>query len=378
MVRAGPSPLSRALAHTRWAERYTSRGDQDRAAAHFGRALHYTQIGDSKGASFGGQDTPYPDSTTRAIFIGRWEEGKEEAKEKGKQAWAPLSEIYEMRLRDKRLNEVLRGHGSKPQKHPTYRFPDVAAMLDELYKSESSGIKNRAHRRGDWYIHRASETGFICLVPTRLVIPDPPAGVTPEDAADRIDRMITRSVLRADKYDSMLKEGTLIVQDRRYNSVKVKRTGLWGPATELETFAYFDFVLRYPLNDHRYLSEKKASEQLRTLESMNEGHRRSFQSMWTTIPRAYMNAQNEDTEITLTRSYSDQHKDRIYIVKLDNTGHRTSESAESQISDTAHRFPPPMTHTQGPLSSGGPTPLGGEEDRGTQSTTNRPTKRPRH
>ena len=91
--------------------------------------------------------------------------------------------------------------------------------------------------------------------------------------------MITRSVLRADKYDSMLKEGTLIVQDRRYNSVKVKRNGAeWEPATELETFAYFDFVLRSHTFSHRYLSEKKASELLRTLESMNEGHRRSLQS----------------------------------------------------------------------------------------------------
>jgi hypothetical protein len=34
--------------------------------------------------------------------------------------------------------------------------------------------------------------------------------------------------------------------------VKVKRDGVWGPATDYETFAYHDFVSRHPSTLHYY------------------------------------------------------------------------------------------------------------------------------
>lgn len=45
---AGPLAEGRAHAHYRWAERYNDNGDHEKAAAHFGRALDY-----SDEASFG-------------------------------------------------------------------------------------------------------------------------------------------------------------------------------------------------------------------------------------------------------------------------------------------------------------------------------------
>jgi hypothetical protein len=50
MPAAGPLAEDRAHAHYRWAERYHSYGDHEKAAAHFGRALEY-----SYNASFGGK-----------------------------------------------------------------------------------------------------------------------------------------------------------------------------------------------------------------------------------------------------------------------------------------------------------------------------------
>ena len=41
MVRAGQMPLDRAHAHSSWAARYDAQGEPQRAAAHFGRAMHY-------------------------------------------------------------------------------------------------------------------------------------------------------------------------------------------------------------------------------------------------------------------------------------------------------------------------------------------------
>jgi hypothetical protein len=50
MARAGDVPLDRAYAHARWAGRYDAQGNTQRAAAHFGRAMHYAQ----KIQAFGG------------------------------------------------------------------------------------------------------------------------------------------------------------------------------------------------------------------------------------------------------------------------------------------------------------------------------------
>ncbi len=68
MVRAGNMPLDRAHAHARWAGRYEAQGETQRAAAHFGRAVHYAQVAHAFGA---------PKRARKAdlgnIVVGLWE-----------------------------------------------------------------------------------------------------------------------------------------------------------------------------------------------------------------------------------------------------------------------------------------------------------------
>jgi len=281
MVRAGEMPLDRAHAHASWAERYDAQGETQRAAAHFGRAMHYTQMAltvRTQGQAFGAR---------RAVML-----------------------VH------------------RPANPPT---PPTAyaleSTLDELYRHEWGGIRgiviDTVHHEYNnmWYIHRGL-TGALYLVPQRLA--------KDKEAAKSLVQRLTDDP-GYENYKSVVDEGLLIVQDRRERSVRVKRNGgEWEAASDLETFVYFNFVLRHPLRIQNYHSEKGASELRDRMSSGSERQRDFFESRWTTIPREYSTNENEDIQLTIKRDRSG-----IYIGNFGDAGENMS-----QISDVAYRIAP--------------------------------------
>ena len=112
--------------------------------------------------------------------------------------------------------------------------------------------------------------------------------------------------------------------------MQVKRAGVWDPATEIETFAYYDFLVRYPLSFRNYHSEKRALKYDEELSDWLPSSKAAWKSTWTTIPREYTTAEeNEDVQFQITRDASNQRS--IYVANvLDNHNNR-------QISDVAWR-----------------------------------------
>jgi len=51
MPPAGPYAKDRQSAHLKWAAKYNHAGDMHKAAAHFGRAMHYGMIGDQEAST---------------------------------------------------------------------------------------------------------------------------------------------------------------------------------------------------------------------------------------------------------------------------------------------------------------------------------------
>jgi hypothetical protein len=296
MVRAGDVPLDRAHAHARWAERYGAQGDTLKAAAHFGRAVHYAQAAHA----FGAEPEPSSKRAREAvgdIVVGRWEGGWED----GKEVWTAL---FSERAKRKRMQQVLHGHGGTMRKRSVgapaafvgslYRV--LPGMLDKLYASESSGTKDSVHSYtgGTWYIARCTKTGFVCLVPARLATDAGHARLIVDD--------LGREIILTD-YTLFLKKGLLIVQDQRRGCVRVKRNGVWEHATKIETFTYYDFLLRYPAHFHNYSFEKEArrlDEDLRKSRWV-EGLKRHWKSTWTTIPQEYAASEGEDLKLTIKR-----------------------------------------------------------------------------
>ena len=127
-------------------------------------------------------------------------------------------------------------------------------MLDKMYASESSGIMGSVHPdpRGLWHLHRCESTGIVYLVPGRLA--------TDAHGVRDLVEGVARYQAAAPAYKGALEDGLLIVQDQRRGRVQVKRDGVWEPATEIETFAYYDFLVRYPARVHNYVGEKVVSE----------------------------------------------------------------------------------------------------------------------
>ena len=118
MVRAGNMPLDRAHAHARWAGRYDAQGDQQRAAAHFGRAMHYAQAFGARKRSLEEADSREADSReadsrdareadSGHIVVGLWEGGEE--------AWYKLRDLRypERAAVSRRMQQVFHGHGDK-------------------------------------------------------------------------------------------------------------------------------------------------------------------------------------------------------------------------------------------------------------------------
>ena len=289
MVRAGQMPLDRAHAHARWAERYDAQSDPRRAAAHFGRAMHYAQMVQAFGAPKRESEEGSGD-----IVVGRVEDGAE--------VWSTLqnlsavlgySERREAATKKRRINEALRGHGDVSSRK---RSACPSDMLDKLYASESSGIMGSVHSdtEGLWHIHRSESTGIVYLVPdTRLA-----AG------ADGVRDLVAHYMDPGSAYKDALSEGLLIVQDQRPGSVQVKRGGAWEPATKFETFAYYDFLLRYPQFSHSYHSEKRARELDEELSKLSgsEVLKSNLQWLWTTFPSAYASEQNEAPRLSMSRN----------------------------------------------------------------------------
>jgi hypothetical protein len=240
MVRAGNMPLDRAHAHARWAERYDAQGDAQRATAHLGRAVHYANTA----LAFGSRDLGN-------VGVGMWEHGAE--------AWYTLQDLhrYEGRAaatKRSRMHQVLHGHGPRPRAAAgpaSYVYRVLPGLLDELYASESSGSRDKVHwdAERNWYIHRDRRTLIVYLVPAVLARDE-------GDVSDLVS--IMGNNLTGNPYTEALSEGLLIVQDRRPGCVQVKRGGAWEPATRVETFAYYDFLLRYPSTPRFYHLERGA------------------------------------------------------------------------------------------------------------------------
>jgi hypothetical protein len=253
------------------------------------------------------------------IVVGRWEDGKE--------VWTTLySERLAAATKRKRMQQVLRGHGATkadPKGHkgtaepigPLHRV--LPGLLDALYSSESSGTKDSVHRDpdGNWYIHRDRETALVYLVPATL-------------AGDKDGAKFLVSTMRQIErsYPYALSEGLLIVHDKRLGCVQVKRNGVWEPATRIETFVYYDFLLRYPELFRDYRSGKKASEILAVDEPIDSPS--TVESIWTTIPLEYHTNKNENLRLTLERD------PRRGIYYISNFG---PGSTMYQISDVAWR-----------------------------------------
>ena len=136
-----------------------------------------------------------------------------------------------------------------------------------------------------------------------------------------------RSHTSESPYKYALSVGLLIVQDKRPGCVRVKRAGFWVPATEIETFAYYDFLLRYPRHFHNYQSENREIKRATEMTSGNvrEAIRKSITDSWETVP-AHMNA-SADLALTVNRKLG-----IYYIGNFDDFGRNMS-----QISDWAWR-----------------------------------------
>jgi hypothetical protein len=317
MVRAGNVPLDRAHAHARWAERYGAQGDTQRSMAHFGRAVHYAQKIQAFGTSKRAREEGVGD-----IVVGRLEDGEE--------VWTAL---YSERTKTSRMQQVHRGHGDtgiRKAKATTEAFVgsahrELPDLLDKLYESEISGTKDSVHSYtgGTWYITRCANTGFVCLVPARLA--------TDAGHARRIVDYLGREIIFAD-YKLFLEKRLLIVQDQRRGCVRVKRNGVWEHATKIETFAYYDFLLRYNRHFHNYSFEKQArrlEEDLRKSRSV-EGLKRHWKSTWTTLPQEYATSESEDLKLAIKRA-----RGGISIGHYDDLGQKMPDP----ISDWAWRLP---------------------------------------
>ena len=295
MGRVGNMPLDRARAHARWAGRYDAQGETQRAAAHFGRAAHYAQMAQAFGAPKRGPLGPSGhrprEEGVGDIVVGRWEDGAE--------VWTAL---YSERTKRSRMQQALRGHDGTtrgPNGPAVHR--EIPGMLEKLYASERRGITNRVHsdEAGHWYIHRCYTTGIVYLVPALLA-----AKMAITSIEDGVRSTVEMAARHPFSYASSLEEGLLIVQDQSTGCVRVQRGGAWEPATKIETFAYYDFLLRYPSSLRNYHSEKKARELDDELsKSHNPEVLKSYvKSTWATVPPAYTTTeQNEDLEITITR-----------------------------------------------------------------------------
>ncbi len=155
------------------------------------------------------------------------------------------------------------------------------------------------------------------------------AGTSIEDG---VRSKVEEAVRHPLAYTSTLQEGLLIVQDGRPGHVQVKRNGAWEHAAKLETFAYYDFLLRYPAPSRNYHFEKKARELDDALSrsSAPEVLKTNAKSLWTTVPSAYLTGRNGDLEITITRVGAD-----IFV------GNRAAlvSKMPDPISDWAWRLP---------------------------------------
>jgi len=310
-------PLDRAYAHARWAGRYDAQGDQQRAAAHFGRAMHYAHAAPAFGDPKRAREAGVGD-----IVVGRWEDGAE--------VWTAL---YSERTKRSRMQQVHRGHGDtgiRKAKATTEAFVgsahrELPDLLDKLYESEISGTKDSVHSYagGTWYITRCANTGFVCLVPARFA--------TDAGHARRIVDYLGLEIIFAD-YKLFLEKGLLIVQDQRRGCVRVKRNGVWEHATKIETFAYYDFLLRYNRHFHNYSFEKQArrlEEDLRKSRWV-EGLKRHWKSTWTTLPQEYATSESEDLKLAIKRA-----RGGISIGHYDDLGQKMPDP----ISDWAWRLP---------------------------------------
>ena len=310
MVRAGDVPLDRAHAHARWAERYDAQGEPQRSMAHFGRAVHYAQVAQAFGARRRySVEADSREADSGHIVVGRWEDGAE--------AWYTVNGAIVKRRQpepswpgDDTSSDAGPRSPQRPRrstKLPVYR--ELVEMIGELYKSESSGITDIVHdgNSGHLSIYRCSKTGRVYLVPTRLLATD-------------------RNLLH-DDYKRVLKNGLLIVQDHRPGCVRVKRAGSWEHATEIETFAFYDFLLRQPLAAHVYIGAKPASEML-SLKNIARDSHMALLSGATPIPAHLQDEDSEGMALTLTHGPSGIH------VFYDG-----DKSNRSQISDWAWRLP---------------------------------------
>jgi hypothetical protein len=173
----------------------------------------------------------------------------------GAEAWYTLQDLRGVvaSTKRRRMKQVLRGHGPhRAAAGPaSYVYRVLPGLLDALYASESSGSRAKVHgdAEGNWYINR-DQTTFIVYLVSALLTRDK------EDVSYLVE--IMGNNLTGNPYTDALSEGLLIVQDRRPGCVRVKRGGLWEPATRVETLAYYDFLLRYPSTTRHYHLERGA------------------------------------------------------------------------------------------------------------------------
>ena len=319
MVRAGQMPLDRAHAHARWAERYDAQSEPQRAAAHFGRAMHYAQMVHAFGAP-----KLEREEGSRDIVVGRWEDGAE--------VWSTLQHLtYLARMaaatKKRRVHEALHGQGGASSRKPLYAGPagydyrELPGMLDKMYASESRGIMGSVHAdlRGLWHLHRAGSAGIIYLVPATRLATDA------NGVSDLVKRVLGRMTMGS-AYTIAFEFGLLIVQDQRRGCVQVKRNGVWEPSTEPQTFAYYDFLLRHPSSSREYHSEEKARKPDDKQSSLTE----PLKAQWTMIPREYTTAkENGDLSLAIRRNQG-----LIYVGNI-----HDFDKSKIQISDVAYRRP---------------------------------------
>ena len=318
MVRAGQMPLDRAHAHARWAERYDAQSDPQRAAAHFGRAMHYARLVQAFGAR---PKRESEEEKSRDIVVGRVEDGAE--------VWSTLRDLYSERraaaTKKRRVHEELHVQGGASSGKPLYAGPvgpvgydyrKLPGMLDNLYASERSGLTGRVHSdaEGLWYIHRCESTGIVYLVPGRLA-------TDAEGVMDLVKRVTRGNYIVMSSYTIALDVGMLIVQDQRPGRVQVERGGVWYPATEIETFAYYDFLLRYPKKAHNYVGEKVHVPEV-------------LLSNYTPIPARLQDEENGNLDMALTRN-----RGCIYVGNNRGFESSTKSTIRSQISDVAYPLP---------------------------------------
>ncbi len=217
-----------------------------------------------------------------------------------------------------------------PRRLPDGLSLELPAMLDKLYASElGATVGVHGDTAGRWYIHRCVKTGIVCLVPADLAKDE--EGVSVSSIVKILNENLHHNLVTKLSYARSLQAGLLIVQDQRIGCVQVKREGRWEAATELETFAYYDFLLRHPWEVHHYHSEKKAHEQHYRWNHSNlsDRSRKSFEEIWKTVPSVYYTKQSEDLLLTIRRDTSDG---VIRIGEGDDI-----KDTKSQISDVAYR-----------------------------------------